>query len=99
MEDNDGNKYYSDQEKCNLMEKTWRDVFRSTEEEENTFDKNHSEHIDQYINIHSNRVKPFPTVNNNRINNDNYQTREITLKEIKSFIRSKKSLVQQKLIK
>ncbi len=72
------------------MEKTWKDVFRITEEEENIFDKNHSDHIDQYINIHNNRVKPFPTVNINRINNENYQTREITLEEIKLFIRRSK---------
>ncbi len=84
MKDNDANKYYSDQEKCNLMEKHG-DVFRIPEEEENIFDENHSDHIDQYINIHNNRVKPFPTVKINRINNETYQTREITLEEIKLF--------------
>ncbi len=101
LKDNNGNKYHSDQEKCNLMEKTWRDVFRITEEEENTFDKNHSDHIDQYINIHDNRVKPFPTVNINRINNETYQTKEITIEEIKLFIRKskRKPLVQQKSTK
>ncbi len=90
LKDNDNNKYYSDQEKCNLMEKTWKNVFRITEEEENSFDKNHSNHIDRYINIYNNRVKPFPTVNTNRINNENYQTRKISLDEIKMFIRRSK---------
>lgn len=33
MKDTDGNKYYTDKEKCTLMEKTWRDVFRITKEE------------------------------------------------------------------
>ena len=27
------------------MEQTWKDVFRISEEEENNFDKNHSDHI------------------------------------------------------
>jgi len=91
MKDKDGNKYFTDKEKCNLMEKTWKDVFRITDEEENNFDKNHSEHIDRYININNNRVKSYPTVDINRINTENYHTREITLEEIKTFIkRSKK---------
>ena len=28
MKDSDGNKYHSDKEKCNLMEKTWRNVLK-----------------------------------------------------------------------
>lgn len=46
MKDNDGNQYFSDKdkdkEKCNLMEKACKDVFRITDEE-NHFDKDHSE--------------------------------------------------------
>ncbi len=34
MVDEDGNRYYSDMEKCNLMEKSWKDIFRITEEDE-----------------------------------------------------------------
>ena len=37
MKDTEGNKYYSDKEKCNLMEKTWENVFKITDEEENNF--------------------------------------------------------------
>ncbi len=47
MKDNGGNKYFSDKEKCNLMEKTWKDVFRITKDKENHFDKDHSEHIER----------------------------------------------------
>ncbi len=50
MKDADGDKYYTDKEKCNLMEKSWKSIFRITEEEVN-FDKNHSNHINNYINI------------------------------------------------
>lgn len=90
LKDEEGNKYYSDKEKCQLMEKTWKNVFRITEEEDNYFDKTHSDHIDQYINIFSNRIKPFPTANTNRLNVDNNYTKEITLEEIKMFIRRTK---------
>ena len=54
MKDFDGKKYFSDKEKCGLMEKTWRDVFRITEEEENYFDQQHSDHVNGYININHN---------------------------------------------
>ena len=90
MKDSDGNKYFSDKEKCRLMEKTWRDVFRITEEEENNFDQQHSDHVNGYININHNRVNPLPTVDLTRLNTDNYHTREITLDEIKSYIRRSK---------
>lgn len=32
MKDDDGKKYFTDKEKCNLMENTWKNVFRITEE-------------------------------------------------------------------
>ncbi len=69
------------------MEKTWKDVFRITEDEENNFDKDHSEHIERYINVNNNRMKAYPTANFNIVNADIYCTREITLEEIKAFIR------------
>ncbi len=72
------------------MEKTWKNVFRITEEEDNYFDKTHSDHIDRYINIFSNITKPFPTANTNRLNADNNYTKEIALEDIKNFIRRTK---------
>ncbi len=35
MKDSQGNKYFSDEEKCILMQQTWKDVFRITVEDEN----------------------------------------------------------------
>ncbi len=55
MKDNEGNKYFTDQEKYYLMEQTWKDVFEITEEEDNDFDKQHSDHINRYITVNSNR--------------------------------------------
>ncbi len=39
----EGNKYYTNKEKYNLFESTWKDVFRITEEEDINFDNLHSE--------------------------------------------------------
>lgn len=91
MKDTDGQKYFSDKEKCDVMEKTWKDVFKISDEEERSFDFNHSVHVDQFINMNINRVNTYPTVNINRLNTEIYHTREITTEEIKSYIkRSKK---------
>ncbi len=51
MKDKDGNKYYTDKEKCILMERTWQDVFRITDEEEAKYDRQHSDHVNTYINV------------------------------------------------
>ncbi|MFV0504970.1 MAG: hypothetical protein ACK5LT_13550, partial [Lachnospirales bacterium] len=61
MVDQEGNKHFSDREKCEVLAKTWREVFKITEEEEANYDTQHSDHINAYININSNRVDCFPT--------------------------------------
>ncbi len=58
LKDPEGNKYYTDKEKCQLMEDTWKDVFRITEKDEANFDAAHSEHINTYINIFEDIIKP-----------------------------------------
>lgn len=86
MKDSEGKKYYTDKEKCGLLENTWKDIFRITEEEEIKFDRNHSDHVDAYININQERVSAFPTSDLRRLNNENYHIREIDKEEIKSYI-------------
>ncbi len=90
MKDTEGKKYYSDKEKCNLMEKSWENVFKITEEEDNNFDQQHSDHINRYITVNNNRVNTFPTVDLSRINTEDYHTREITIEEIKTYIQRSK---------
>ncbi len=91
--DKDGNKFFTDKEKCNLVEQTWKDIFRITEVEENKFDKHHSDHIDGYINVNQDRVNTYQAVDLNRLNTGSYHTREISLEEIKTNIgRSKKKV-------
>ncbi len=94
MKDDEGNKYYTDKEKCNILEKTWKDIFRTTNEEEATFDTVHSEYINTYVNIQQHRIKPFPTVELNKLNNGNYHTRIIYIAEIKRFIKDLKRKYQ-----
>lgn len=58
--------------------KTWKDLFRITEEEEANFDIHQSDHI----NIQHQRINPFNTINLNRLNNENFHTRAIGKSEI-----------------
>ncbi len=58
LKDTEGNRYYTDKEKYDLMESTWKDVFRITEDDEVNFDAAHSKHINSYIDILRERVKP-----------------------------------------
>lgn len=83
MKDTEGNKYYTDNEKCGLWESTWKDIFRITEDEEDLFDRDHSAHIDSYININSQRVSAFPLSDQSRLNAENYHTGKIGKDEIK----------------
>ena len=91
LQDSDGNKYFSEKEQCNIMERIWRDVFRITEDEEQTFDANHSQHIDLYIQENIQRTKPFDSTDVSRLDNNNFHIRPITLEEIKRHIKSFKN--------
>ncbi len=87
MKDPEGNKYLTDKEKCNLFERTWKNVFRITEEEELKFDRNHSDHIDRYININSQSVSSFPQSDLNRLNNENHHSRKMDKEDIKNILK------------
>ncbi len=77
LKDPEGNKYYLDKEKCKLMERTWKDIFRITDEEEANFDVAHAEHINSYINIFQERINPYNVSNLSKLNNENFYTRKI----------------------
>ena len=66
--------------------KTWKVVFKITEEDESNFDKQHSEHVDGYVHVNHYRLNTFPIVDLNRLNTEDYHTREITLNEMRTFI-------------
>ncbi len=87
LKDSEGNKYYTNKEKCKLFENTWKDAFRITEEEEINFDNLQSEHIDAYINVNNNRINPYERVDLNRLEKNNYYTKGVTEEEIKRWIR------------
>ncbi len=86
MKDADGNKYYTDMEKCNLMEESWKNIFRITEEEECNLDESHSNHINNYTNTQHKKITPFPAVDLHRLTNDNTYTRKIDRSEIKRYL-------------
>ncbi len=67
LEDEDGVKYYTDQEKCQIMEKKWKDVLRITDKDNATFDYRHSEHIEAYINTQRPRMQPHIDVDLTRL--------------------------------
>ncbi len=90
MEDEEGNKYYSDKEKCTVMEKTWRDIFRITEEEGTNYDTMHSNHVNSYINIQQCRIHPYNKVDLNRLDNEKFLTKTKDKEEIKRYIRRSK---------
>ncbi len=77
MEDSDGTRYYSDADKCKLMEKTWSNIYKITDEEEAKFDRRHSENIDTYINLHNHRTSPYINTDLSRLNVESFYTRPI----------------------
>ncbi len=70
------------------MEKVWRDIFRITEDEEAKFGARHSHHIEAYIRLNEERVKPHQHVDLNRINNMFY-TRKIEEDKMIRLIKKK----------
>ncbi len=89
LEGQEGNKYYTDKEKCHLMEKTWENMFRITEEEEATFDSRHSEHIEAYTSIYTQR-SPYIRSDLGRLDNHKFYTRSISTEEIKKYLNKTK---------
>ncbi len=66
------------------MERTWQDVFRIIDEEEAKFDRQHSDHINTYININQLRLSPHLTSNVCRLRIDNILKRVIDKEKIMS---------------
>ncbi len=77
MTDPEGNKYYTNEEKCDFMERTWRNIFRITEDEEAKDDAHHSDDTDVSIHVNHQRVSSYPITDLSRLSNENFHTREI----------------------
>lgn len=101
MKDVNGVKYYTEQEKCSLMENVWKHVFRISEEEEATFDANHSRHIENHINVQQQRLRTYDTVDLNRLDTNNILTRKIEIEDVEKLIKKtkKKAPGQSKISK
>ncbi len=72
LTDDQGNKYFTDKEKCQVMAKPRKNVFTITPQENEAFYARHFEHISTYINIQQHRVTPYNRVDFNRLNNNFY---------------------------
>ncbi len=70
LEDKDGQRYYTNKERCNIMEKSCRDIFRITDEEDATYDQLHSQNIQAYLNIHNDRIESYSRLDLNRLNDN-----------------------------
>ncbi len=101
LEDNEGKKYYTDKEKCDIMKATWDKIFRITPEENAKFDRENTIHVNNYLHRNQQRITPFPTENLNTLNNNNFFTRPITIQEVKRHIRKTKNKApgQSRIIK
>ncbi len=49
LEDNEGKKYYTDKEKCDIIKTTWDNIFRITPEEDAKFDRENTVHVNNYL--------------------------------------------------
>ncbi len=83
------------------MQQTWKDIFRITQDDENNFDTQHSEHIETYIQIQQHRTTSYNTTDTTRLDNLNFHTRPMTVEEVKKHLSrfKKKLLVPLKLIR
>ena len=77
---------YSDEEKHRLYNKTWKNVFRITPEENAKFDANHEIIINSFIQNNLYRTKPYELANTRRLNPNSYLTKPITSQQIKNII-------------
>ncbi len=90
LENEAGVRFYTDKEKCIIMEVMWKDIFRITEEEEAKFDRPHSEHIEAFVNINDHRVNPYNTSDLTRLDDNCFYTRQINIMDINRQINKTK---------
>ncbi len=87
LEDDEGNKYYADAEKCSYMENIWQNIFRITETEEATFDVNSI--------IHGLRVTPYHNKDLTRLNNDCFYTSPVDNEKKDTYVTQKTKRLDQ----
>ena len=89
--DNNNKRCHTDEEKLGLYNKTWKNIFRITPEENAKFDHINEETVTDFIHNNHHRTVPFDTADLNRLNAQNYLTRPITATNIKDTIREFKN--------
>ena len=62
--------------------KTWRNVFRISDEENLEFDQTHERNVNNYLNSQECQLQQFERTNLDRVDPDNYLTRPVTNTDI-----------------
>lgn len=84
MEDTNGTRCYTDADTCKLVENTWTNIFKITNEEKAKIDRRNSEHMDAYKNLHNYRTSPYNTTDITQLNVEWFYTRPIDWKKRKT---------------
>ena len=89
--ENNNKKCHTDDEKLDLYNKTWKNVFRISPEENINFDQQNEDRVENFIRNNKQRIEPYHTADLNRLEADNYLTRPITSKNITDIIKEFKN--------
>ena len=65
-----------------LFRNTWQNILRISDEENRSFDMQHEDNINRYINDNRYRLKPYQLANLNRLDENNYLTKPIKTEDI-----------------
>ena len=81
-------KCHADNEKLDLYNKTWKNVFRISPKENRNFNQQNEDRVENVIRNNKQRIEPYTTADLSRLEADNYLTRPITTKNITDIVTS-----------
>ena len=85
--ENNNNKLYKDEEKHSLYNRTWKNVFKISEEENQNFDEENEIRVNNFLNENLYRTKPYEFANTRRLDPNNFLTKPIEKRHIISIIK------------
>ena len=74
--ENNNKKLYRDEEKHSLYNKTWKNVFRISEEEKQNFDEENEIRVNNFLNENVYKIRPYEFANTRRLNPNNFLTKQ-----------------------
>ena len=85
--ENNNNKLYKDEEKHSLYNRTWKNVFSISEEENQNFGEENETRVNNFLDENLYRTKPYEFANTRRSDPNNFLTKPIENKHIISIIK------------